>query len=60
VNLASLLQRAGHVAATSPALEVEEVLLRCPQVCEVSVVGRPHPDRGEEVVALQLRTWALQ
>lgn len=31
--------------------EVEEVLLRCPQVCEVSVVGRPHPDWGEEVVA---------
>jgi long-chain acyl-CoA synthetase len=31
--------------------EVEEVLLRCPQVCEASVVGRPHPDWGEEVVA---------
>lgn len=31
--------------------EVEEVLLRHPGVVEVSVVGRPHPDWGEEVVA---------
>jgi len=31
--------------------EVEEVLLRHPGVHEVSVVGRPHPDWGEEVVA---------
>ena len=31
--------------------EVEEVLLKHPAVCEVSVVGRPHPDWGEEVVA---------
>jgi acyl-CoA synthetase (AMP-forming)/AMP-acid ligase II len=31
--------------------EVEEVLLRHPQLVEVSVVGRPHPDWGEEVVA---------
>jgi long-chain acyl-CoA synthetase len=31
--------------------EVEEVLLRHPAVSEVSVVGRPHPDWGEEVVA---------
>ena len=31
--------------------EVEEVLLTHPQVQEVSVVGRPHPDWGEEVVA---------
>ncbi|MBM3568034.1 MAG: long-chain fatty acid--CoA ligase [Alphaproteobacteria bacterium] len=31
--------------------EVEEVLLRHPAVREVSVVGRPHPDWGEEVVA---------
>ncbi|MCV6586373.1 MAG: AMP-binding protein [Marinibacterium sp.] len=31
--------------------EVEEVLLSHPQVQEVSVVGRPHPDWGEEVVA---------
>jgi len=30
---------------------VEEVLLRHPAVSEVSVVGRPHPDWGEEVVA---------
>ncbi|MEP2716955.1 AMP-binding protein [Pseudophaeobacter sp.] len=31
--------------------EVEEVLLIHPQVQEVSVVGRPHADWGEEVVA---------
>jgi len=31
--------------------EVEEVLLRHPGVGEVSVVGRTHPDWGEEVVA---------
>lgn len=31
--------------------EVEEVLLRHPDVREVSVVGRPHPQWGEEVVA---------
>jgi long-chain acyl-CoA synthetase len=31
--------------------EVEEVLLRHPQVREAAVIGRPHPDRGEEVVA---------
>ncbi|MBY6055726.1 class I adenylate-forming enzyme family protein [Leisingera daeponensis] len=31
--------------------EVEEVLLMHPQVREVSVVGRPHADWGEEVVA---------
>ena len=31
--------------------EVEEVLLTHPAVREVSVVGRPHPDWGEEVVA---------
>jgi len=31
--------------------EVEEVLLRHPDVVEASVVGRPHPDWGEEVVA---------
>ena len=31
--------------------EVEEVLLRHPAVAEVSVVGRAHPDWGEEVVA---------
>jgi len=31
--------------------EVEEVLLRHPQVAEVSVIGRTHPDWGEEVVA---------
>jgi long-chain acyl-CoA synthetase len=31
--------------------EVEEVLLQHPDVSEVSVIGRPHPDWGEEVVA---------
>ena len=31
--------------------EVEEVLLRQPAVREVSVIGRPDPDWGEEVVA---------
>ncbi len=31
--------------------EVEEVLLRHPVVSEVSVVGRPHPEWGEDVVA---------
>jgi acyl-CoA synthetase (AMP-forming)/AMP-acid ligase II len=31
--------------------EVEEVLLRDPAVLECSVVGRPHPDWGEEVIA---------
>ncbi len=31
--------------------EVEEILLRHPGVFEVSVIGRPHPDWGEEVVA---------
>lgn len=31
--------------------EVEEVLLRHPDVFEVAVVGSPHPDWGEEVVA---------
>ncbi|WP_424814828.1 AMP-binding protein [Roseococcus sp. YIM B11640] len=32
--------------------EVEEVLLRHPDVAEVSVIGRPHADWGEEVVAV--------
>src|SRR5213082_3165760 len=31
--------------------EIEEVLLRHPEIVEASVVGRPHPDWGEEVVA---------
>ena len=31
--------------------EIEEVLLRHPDLVEVSVVGRPHPEWGEEVVA---------
>jgi long-chain acyl-CoA synthetase len=31
--------------------EIEEVLLRHPAVAECSVVGRPHPEWGEEAVA---------
>ena len=31
--------------------EVEEVLLRAPGVCEVSVIGVPHLDWGEEIMA---------
>jgi len=31
--------------------EIEEVLLRHPDVVEASVIGRSHPDWGEEVVA---------
>ena len=31
--------------------EIEEVLLRHPGLAEASVVGRPHPEWGEEVVA---------
>ena len=32
--------------------EVEEALLRHDSVAEVSVIGRPHPEWGEEVVAI--------
>jgi acyl-CoA synthetase (AMP-forming)/AMP-acid ligase II len=31
--------------------EIEEVLLRHPSVVEAAIVGRPHPEWGEEVVA---------
>jgi long-chain acyl-CoA synthetase len=31
--------------------EVEEVLLQLPELAEVCVIGRPHPDWGEVVVA---------
>ena len=31
--------------------EIEEVLLTHPGVAEVAVVGRPHPDWGEEAIA---------
>ncbi|TVR09585.1 MAG: long-chain fatty acid--CoA ligase [Salinarimonadaceae bacterium] len=31
--------------------EIEEVLLRHPDLVEASVIGRPHPEWGEEVVA---------
>jgi acyl-CoA synthetase (AMP-forming)/AMP-acid ligase II len=46
--------------------EIEEVLLRHPDLVEVSVVGRPHPEWGEVVVAFvvarsgaEIRTEAL-
>lgn len=35
--------------------EIEEVLLRHPAVAECSVVGRPHREWGEEVVAFIVR-----
>lgn len=35
--------------------EIEEVLLRHESVAEVSVIGAPHPDWGEEVVAVVVR-----
>ena len=35
--------------------EIEEVLLRDPGVLECSVVGSPHPEWGEEVVAFVVR-----
>jgi len=36
--------------------EIEEVLLHAPGVAEVAVVGRPHADWGEEVVAFVVAT----
>ena len=36
--------------------EIEEVLLRHPAVAECSVVGRPHAEWGEEVVAFIVRS----
>jgi malonyl-CoA/methylmalonyl-CoA synthetase len=35
--------------------EVEEVLLRHPAAAEVAVLGMPHPDFGEQVVAVVVR-----
>jgi long-chain acyl-CoA synthetase len=35
--------------------EVEEVLMRHPGVVEAAVVGRPHPDWGEEAIAFVVR-----
>jgi long-chain acyl-CoA synthetase len=40
--------------------EVEEVLLAHPGVSEVSVIGRQHPDWGEEVVAFVVRAAGAQ
>jgi long-chain acyl-CoA synthetase len=39
--------------------EIEEVLLRHPAVAECSVVGRPHAEWGEEVVAFVVTKGAL-
>ena len=39
--------------------EIEEVLLRHPAVAECSVVGRKHPEWGEEVVAFIVAKGAL-
>jgi long-chain acyl-CoA synthetase len=39
--------------------EVEEVLLRHPAVAECSVIGRPHAEWGEEVVAFVVRRGAV-
>ena len=39
--------------------EIEEVLLRHPSVAECSVVGRPHPEWGEEVIAFVVRKSAV-
>src|SRR3546814_11032122 len=36
--------------------EIEEVLLRHPDVAAVSVIGRPHPEWGEVVVAYVVPT----
>jgi long-chain acyl-CoA synthetase len=35
--------------------EIEEVLLSHPAVLEAAVVGRPHPDWGEEAIAFIVR-----
>jgi long-chain acyl-CoA synthetase len=40
--------------------EIEEVLLRHPAVAECSVVGRPHPEWGEEVVAFIVKKSSLK
>jgi long-chain acyl-CoA synthetase len=40
--------------------EIEEVLLRHPAVAECSVVGRPHPEWGEEVVAFVVKKGPLE
>jgi long-chain acyl-CoA synthetase len=39
--------------------EIEEVLLRHPAVTECSVVGRPHAEWGEEVIAFVVRKAAV-
>ncbi|HYT46783.1 MAG TPA: AMP-binding protein, partial [Burkholderiales bacterium] len=40
--------------------EIEEVLLQHPAVAECSVVGRPHPEWGEEVVAFIVKKQSVE
>jgi long-chain acyl-CoA synthetase len=40
--------------------EIEEVLLRHPAVAECSVIGRPHAEWGEEVVAFVVRKFDVE
>ena len=39
--------------------EIEEVLLRHPAVAECSVVGKPHEEWGEEVVAFIVKSFTV-
>ena len=48
-----LVKKSGKIGLQAT---VEEVLLKHPAVAECSVVGRPHPEWGEEVVAFVVRS----